>query len=408
MSIILHVDMNSFYASVEQAKNPHLLGKPLAIAGNPRERKGIIITCSYEARAVGVYTTMPLFEARKRCPDLIVLPPNFPMYRAASIAMFDILREFSPLVEPVSIDEGYVDVTLLQNPQQVAYEIQQTILTRLKLPCSIGIAPNKFLAKTASDRKKPLGITILRRRDMEHELWPLPVMEMHGVGERTAKKLQQLHIHTIGDLAKMSPYTMKLAMGKMGVQLQERANGIDRRHVNPEAIYDTKSVGNSQTLARDEEDVDALYVVLRRLSDKVAVRLYEKRLVGTTITVHIRDHNWHTVTRSGTLANATQDKRVIYQEAVRLFEIGWNNLPIRLLGVTMNNVMDETQQTEQLSLFTYEEQMKDEPIRQLVEKLTRKFGEGSIQRGISLPRAKGYHSYTSFSKDFLQDHQKGE
>ena len=202
--VILHVDMNSFYASVEMAYNPELKGKPLAVAGNPDERKGIIVTCSYEARKFGVKTTMPLWEAKKKCPQMIIMRPNFERYRAASKGIFDILRTYADLVEPVSIDEGYIDITEsfeLGTPLEIAASIQHRIKEQLDLPCSIGIAPNKFLAKMASDMKKPMGITVLRKRDIPSILWPLPVIEMHGIGEKTAEKLKGIDVLKIEDLA---------------------------------------------------------------------------------------------------------------------------------------------------------------------------------------------------------------
>lgn len=188
--ILFHLDMNSFFASVEQAYDPSLKGKPVAVAGNPKERRGIIITCSYEARAFGIYTTMPVWEAKRKCPSLLFVTPTFERYRIASQAMFAILRDYTPLVEPVSIDEGYVDVTdIVEGADAVdlARTIQDRIQRELDLPCSIGIAPNKFLAKMASGMKKPMGITILRKRDVPRVLWPLDVEEMHGVGDKTAK-----------------------------------------------------------------------------------------------------------------------------------------------------------------------------------------------------------------------------
>ncbi len=195
--VILHVDMNSFYASVEMACEPSLKGKPLAIAGNVEERRGIIVTCSYEARKFGVKTAMPLWEAKKLCPALIVRKPNFDRYREASAGMFDVLRRYTSLVEPVSIDEGYMDITesyQLGSPIEIAKSIQTALLKELDLPSSIGIAPNKFLAKMASDMKKPLGITVLRKRDVPNVLWPMACFEMHGVGKKTAEKLAPLGI----------------------------------------------------------------------------------------------------------------------------------------------------------------------------------------------------------------------
>ena len=210
--IILHVDMNTFYASVEMAHNPELKGKPLAIAGNARERRGIIVTASYEARKKNIKTTMPIWQAQKLCPELILMEPNFDRYRTASQGIFDLLRMYTPLVEPVSIDEGYLDITDYceeQSPIEIAQTIQKRIMETMDLPCSIGIAPNKFLAKTASDMKKPMGITILRKREVPAKLWPLPVGEMHGVGEKTAEKLATIQVRTIGDLANASEVALK-------------------------------------------------------------------------------------------------------------------------------------------------------------------------------------------------------
>ncbi|MER2192665.1 MAG: DNA polymerase IV [Solibacillus sp.] len=403
--IILHVDMNSFYASVEQAHDPSLKGKPIAVAGNVKERRGILVTSSYEARSFGIYTTMTVGEALKKCPHLLLLPPDFPKYRAASAAMFSILRSYTELVEPVSIDEGYMDITELASERHapdIAAEIQQRLLRELDLPCSIGIAPNKFLAKTASDMKKPLGITILRKRDMAEKLWPLPVIHMHGVGESTARKLNEVGIHTIGDLATASERELHHRFGKNGVRLYEKANGVDARAVDPNSIYDTKSVGNSTTLPRDETEYYILKETFQKLASSVAERLQAKYLAGTTISIQIRDNQWHNQTRSKTVRNAVQNPNEIFDMAWELFLAHWDERPVRLLGVTVSNVVDQAERAQQLSLFNYEQHVKDEPIVNLVDKIEQKFGKGAIQRGVRAKRT-SYASKTSFSKDFLED-----
>lgn len=405
--IIFHLDMNSFYASVEQAHDPSLKGKAIAIAGNPKERRGILVTCSYEARARGVYTTMSVWEAKRKCPELILLPPNFERYRIASKAIFEILRSYTHLVEPVSIDEGYMDVTEVDmNNDAVSFarSIQDRIIRELDLPCSIGIAPNKFLAKTASNLKKPMGITVLRKRQVNEILWPLPVIDMHGIGESTAKKLETIGIISIGDLASASPNLLKEKLGKNGVRLQNRANGIDNREVDPESIYDTKSVGNSTTLPFDETNIEDLEKVFIRLSKKVAARLDAKNLAGRSITIHIRDANWKNKTRSKTVTNRLYKEQEINQLALDLFQASWNGDPVRLLGVTVNNVYDKGESVEQLSIFNFEEHAKEEPILKLVEQLQGKFGENSIKRGMKLKKKPSLESKTSFSKDFLDDH----
>lgn len=399
--------MNSFYASVEQAHDPSLKGKAIAIAGNPKERRGILVTCSYEARAKGVYTTMSVWEAKRKCPELILLPPNFEIYRIASKAMFEILRSYTHLVEPVSIDEGYMDVTELDmNNDAIGFakSIQDRILRELDLPSSIGIAPNKFLAKTASNIKKPMGITVLRKRQVNEILWPLPVIDMHGIGESTARKLESIGIKSIGDLANANPNLLKEKLGKNGVRLLNRANGIDNRAVDPESIYDTKSVGNSTTLPYDESNIEELEKVFVRLSKKVAARLDAKNLAGRSITIHIRDANWKNKTKSKTLTSRLYKEQEIYQLALELFNASWNGDPIRLLGVTVNNVYDKGESVEQLSIFNFEEHAKEEPILKLVEQLQGKFGEDSIKRGMKVKKKPSLESKTSFSKDFLDDH----
>lgn len=405
--VIFHIDMNSFYASVEQAHDTSLKGKPIAVAGNAKERRGIIVTSSYEARAKGIYTTMTVGEAKRKCPEIILLPPDFAKYRAASAAMFAILRSYTDLVEPVSIDEGYLDVTesaKTQHPLQLAEEIQQRILHELDLPCSIGIAPNKFLAKTASDMKKPMGITVLRKRQVPQLLWPKKVIEMHGIGESTAKKLNTLQIESIGDLAQANDRLLQKELGKNGMRLKKRANGEDAREVDPNAIFDTKSVGNSTTLPRDETEYYILKETFDKLSRSVAERLKVKYLAGTTVSIQIRNFEWQNQTRSKSLKNAIQNAEDIFEVAWQLFLQNWDETPIRLIGITVSNVIDQAHSTQQLNLFNFEQHIKDEPIVDLVDKMEKKFGKGIIQRGVRV-KAKSFASKTSFSKDFLEDHQ---
>ncbi|WP_102694266.1 DNA polymerase IV [Rummeliibacillus pycnus] len=407
--IIFHIDMNCFYASVEQAYDPRLKGKALAIAGNPKERRGILVTCSYEARAKGVYTTMSVWEAKRKCPELILMAPNFERYRHASQAMFAILRTYTDLVEPVSIDEGYMDVTEIVHGKEaieLAESIQRRILNELDLPCSIGIAPNKFLAKTASDMKKPMGITILRKRDVSKMLWHLPVIEMHGVGESTAKKLEEIGIHTIGNLANIEEHRIKTILGKNGLRLKNRANGIDRREVDPNAIYDTKSIGNSMTFPIDLMEFSELENAIQKLSEKVAKRLDAKNLAGHTVSIMIRDTDWHNSSRSKTVSNAIYKKEEIAELAVALMKNNWDGSPVRLMGVTVSNVIDKKETAEQLSIFTFEKYVKEEPVLKIVEELQRKFGKDIITKGIKDVKKTTYESQTSFSKDFLDDHKK--
>lgn len=411
--VIFHVDMNSFYASVEMAHNKSLKGKPVAIAGNPKERRGIIVTSSYEARAQGVKTTMPVWEAKKLCPNLIVIPPNFPLYREMSAKIFKRLTEFTPLIEPVSIDEGYMDVTdHPTHPITLAKQVQQALLTELDIPCSIGIGPNKFLAKTASDMKKPLGITILRIRDLPQKLWPLPIDEMYGVGRKTAEKMHEINIHTIGDLAKADVYTLSHILGINGERLIQRANGIDPRRVNPDSVNDFKSIGNSTTLRFDTVDEEKIKQVLFQLSERVEERLHRRQLKGKTVQLMIRYANRKTITRSKKLPKYIQTKAEILPVILQLLDENWTKQPIRLLGVTVQDLLEEKYVVEQLDLFTYKERNRQIAIEKTVEQLKEKYGEQTFieldddDDKEEIETNKLYR--TSFQKDFLDDYKEIE
>lgn len=405
--VIFHVDMNSFYASVEIAYDPSLKGKPLAIAGNPEERRGIIVTSSYEARAKGVKTTMPLWEAKKLCPNLIVMRPNFDRYRKASSEMFKMLAAITPYVQPVSIDEGYMDITecaSLGSPLEIADRLQKQISDELDIPCSIGIAPNKFLAKMASDMKKPMGITVLRKRDLPKKLWPLPVGEMHGIGAKTAEKLKKIDIITIKDLVEADTYSLKRLLGINGERLKNRAEGNDPSLVDPDAIYDFKSIGNSETLPEDTINDNEIKKMIKKLARKVSTRLKRKEVVGQNVQIMIRFHDRKTITRSVKLQEYIEEEDTIYSISYDLFEKHWNGDPIRLLGVTVQDLVDKKIISQQLNLFTYEKDASKEKLYQTMEQLSEKYGENTFKKmrqveDKSQPR-------TSFQKDYLDDYRK--
>lgn len=406
--------MNSFYASVEVAHNSELRGKPLAIAGNVEERKGIVVTSSYEARKMGVKTTMPLWEARKHCPGLIVMPPNFPLYRKTSLQIFELLESYTPLVQPVSIDEGYLDVTddcKGKSPVAIAEEIQKRILKEIGIPCSIGIAPNKFLAKMASDMKKPLGITILRKRQLDKFLWPLDVGEMHGVGKKTKEKLNELKIKTIGDLAEANPVQLELKLGINGKRLHARANGIDDRPVDPDAIDDFKSVGNSSTFPEDLIDRQRVYTALTNLSDSVAKRMEQKGVLSFNVQLTIRYSDRTTITRSRKLENPISKSADILEAAKYLFSKNWTGQPIRLLGITGQQLVDRDEATVQLDLFSFEKDSKRADLYDTIGSIRKKFGESSLLKGNQLNKD-GSHKLrdekrrgTSLDRDFLWNYK---
>ncbi|MGQ8937290.1 DNA polymerase IV [Bacillus licheniformis] len=409
--VIFHIDMNSFYASVEMAYDPSLKGRPLAIAGNAKERKGIVVTCSYEARARGVKPPMPLWEAKRLCPELIVKPPNFDRYRSSSREMFQVLREYTDLVEPVSIDEGYMDLTdtpYRNRACETAKEIQERLQKELLLPSSIGIAPNKFLAKMASDMKKPLGITILRKREVPRILWPMDISEMYGVGRKTAEKLKTLEIEKIGDLAAADEYALKRLLGINGPRLKRRANGIDTGEVNPDRIYEFKSVGNSSTLPHDSTDEKELFGLIDKLSISVSDRLKRKEVMAAKVFIMIRFADWTNITRSKTLLNPTDSKDEIAKESKALFRQHWHGSPVRLLGVTGTDLVNRKEAVKQLDLFSFHEDAKDEPIQKVMAELNEKYGTDLIKKGVMIVKKESKTSGTSFNKDFFQDERQDQ
>ncbi|KAB8138401.1 DNA polymerase IV [Gracilibacillus oryzae] len=352
--VILHVDMNSFYASVEIAEDSTLKGKPVAIAGNPDERKGIIVTCSYEARSFGVKTTMALWEARKLCPNLVVLKPDFPKYREVSQQIFKLLGTYTPYIEPVSIDEAFMDITTcshIGSPVEIANSIQKVLLEKLDLPCSIGIAPNKFLAKMASDMKKPNGITILRKRDIAAKLWPLPIEEMYGVGKKSAEKLKKHNIIYIGDIAKAETHLIKSLLGINGEKLKARALGNDPRPVDPEKAASFKSIGSSATFPEDITDFEELLIQLKLLAQNVTLRLERKNAVSDTVQLTIRYFDRKTITRRMKLPTYIFSTEDIFYYSELLLNQHWNGSAIRLLGITMQDARSKDHATYQLSFF---------------------------------------------------------
>lgn len=383
--VILHVDMNSFFASVEIANDQSLKGKPVVVAGNEKERRGIIVTASYEARALGIRATMPLWEARKKCPEMIVKTPNHELYRKVSRQIFEKLGSISPKVEVASIDEGYIDITdcddSLGHPIQIAEYIQKMLLEELDLPCSIGIAPNKFLAKTASDMKKPLGITVLRKRDVPSILWPKKVGEMNGVGLKTEEKLHSIGIYTIEDLAKSNEEKVHILLGINGTSLRNKANGIDEREVDPSRMLSYKTIGHSTTFSIDITEEPTIAEKFESLSNRVGDKLKKKGLVADTLTITLRFRDRKTINRSKTFISPIQDGSDIFKEAMDLWKKHWNGEPLRLIGVTMSHLHPVDEVSKQLDIFSFEKDARQEPLYETLHKLQSKFGEQVIGLG---------------------------
>ncbi len=380
--VVLHIDMNAFYCSVHEAAEPDLYrGKPLAVAGSVEQRKGILVTASYPARARGVRTGMTVREAKRLCPELILLPPNFDLYRSFSLRFLNIVGDVTPLVEPVSIDECYADITgskQFGTPIEIAGELQCRIREELGLPCSIGVAPNKLLAKTASDMKKPNGLTVLRLRDVARVLWPRPCGELHGIGSKTAEKLSRLGIKTLGELAQAEEQFLSSHFGTMGRFLKRAANGEDDAPVTP-GRERAKSVGHTVTLPQDVTEAAEAHRVLLNLADQVTRRLRRQALVAATVQLTIRRPDMRTITRSLTLASPTDERKEVYEAACDLYDRHWSDRsPVRLLGVTCQNLRPKADMPMQLDLFAFAEQPKREHLTSIMDRIRDKFGEQAI------------------------------
>jgi len=347
---ILHVDMDAFYASVEIRDAPELAGLPVAVGGRSDSR-GVISAASYEARAFGVHSAMPTSIAERMCPDLVLLPPSFEKYTRVSRTIMEIFRRYTPLVEPLSLDEAFLDVAgcerLHGDAIEIGRSIRRDILKETALVASIGVAPTKFIAKLASDLDKPDGFRVIRRNEIRSVLDPLPVGKIFGVGRSTAKRLASLGVHTIGQLAGLERDDVVERFGSSGAWIHDLAHGIDPRRVNPKRPE--KSHGMERTYAEDISDRELLKKNLYEYCEEVAFALRDRGLQGKTIAIKARFSNFKTVTRSRTMDRHTNLGARIYATARELFE----RVPpgaLRLLGVQISG-LEDVRTAHQANLF---------------------------------------------------------
>ena len=330
--------MDAFYASVEQRDNPQLRGKPIAVGGQPQSR-GVVAAASYEARAFGVFSAMPMSKAVRLCPSLVIVRPDFARYKAASNAVFSILREVTPLVEPLSLDEAYLDVT--ENAwgetlgTAVAKRLKERIKTDTGLTASAGVAPNKFLAKIASGWKKPDGLTVISPERVEPFLQQLPVDALWGVGPVTAKKLRAKGMDRLVDVRTADPQLLRDTVGSLADWLRQLANGVDDRLVV--ASREAKSSGTENTYPDDLSDLDVIRTEIAEMAGHAISWLSRKQLLARTVTIKVRYHDFTTITRSHS-APPTRDEDDLTARAVRLLDkTEAGRIPIRLLGVSVHN-----------------------------------------------------------------------
>lgn len=381
--------MNCFFASCEIAENPSLKEKKIAVAPNTMDRKGIILAANYEARPYGVHSAMRVVDAVRKCPDLIIVEPSMALYSEYSRKFFEYFLKITPLVEPASIDEGYLDVTDVCKPEEVinlAHKIQNDLLNKLSLPCSIGIGPNKFLAKMASDMKKPLGITILRKREVPEKLWPLPIREMIGVGKKTLEILIAMGIKTIGDLANFKDLNLlKEVIGENNAtSLYAHANGIGSNEVDINRFNDVSSISNSQTFDHDEYAIDNMKLVMKLITNTMCNRMEKQSLKAYNFTLQLKYNNFKTTSKSVTLKNPTSDSRQIYKLFEQIFDDFYDeSFPLRLIGVAANKVIVANEELRQMSIFdSLDSEQKDIEINNLIKTLNNEFGLATLKRGI--------------------------
>ena len=382
---IIHLDMDAFYPSVEILDNPALKGKPVIVGGS--KERGVVSSASYEARKFGIHSAQPIAKAKRLCPDGIFLPVRMSRYQEISKQVFEIFHRFTPLVEPISIDEAFLDVTgsirLFGQPEDIAKKIKQIILTETGLTISAGVAPSKFVAKIASDIDKPDGLTVVHPDGVRDFLDPLPVKKMWGVGKVTQLLLSRLNIHTFRDLRQTPVKVLEKKYGKQGVKIHLLAMGIDERDVIPE--HDMKSIGHEQTYLQDIISLDVAQKELLALGNKVARRMRLKDLKGKTVTLKIKYFDFVQITRSATLTKSTDDGSEIYSVACHLLEkTEVTKKPIRLLGISLSQLSFLGIGT-QLSLFDQDpSSQKRQRLNTVLDSLYEKFGDKSVVPGTLL------------------------
>jgi DNA polymerase IV (DinB-like DNA polymerase) len=349
--IIFHMDMDHFYTAVEEREHPEYKGKPVVVGANPKDGagRGVVSTSNYEARKAGIHSGMPISRAWKLCPDAVYLPPNFPLYIEVSIEIMDIARKYADKFEQWGIDEAFLDVsTRVKNyaeAEALAKQIKREILEKERLTCSIGVGPNKLVAKVASDYQKPDGLTIVKEGEAEQFLAPLPVRRLLWVGRKTEAKLKALGVNTIGALAHYDPTVLIETFGVMGTQMHLMARGIDRSEV--EQRTEVKSISHETTFEEDTANAEAVLKALNALSEEVSKEALSQSLFFRTITVKVRYENFETHTRSKTLqfmTNRTQDLKKTARELLQPFLRG--DRKVRLIGVRVSSfVKGEKQKT---------------------------------------------------------------
>ena len=381
--VYFHIDLNAFFASCEELLDPSLKGKPLVVGG--KSRRSVISTANYEARKYGIHSAMPMQQAEKLCKDLVIVNGHYAFYSDMSHQFMQIIHSYTDLVEKASIDECYADMTDVicryPKPLDVAFEIQRRVLEETGLRCSIGIGPNMFLAKMAIDMKKPMGITVLRIRDVPEKMWPLPIREMQGIGKRTVPLMEDLNIHTIKDLATYQDLNaLKPVLGKNIESMIKRANGYDDRTLMTD--YDSKSMGISETLLEDVTDYDELRGLIRTLCRRLSKRLKEAHKAGYHVSMRICYYDFRNANKSKKLSAPIWTSDDLFVQAMILFDSSYEEEEaVRLIGVSVSDFAGEDFLAKQVSLFDAPE---EESTSEILHDLNHQLGTQAFVRASSL------------------------
>lgn len=386
--MILHVDMDAFYCSVEERDNPALVGKPVIVGGTP-EGRGVVAAANYEARKYGVHSAMASARAYRLCPHAIVIRPRIDFYAEVSHQIREIFAQFTPIIEPLSLDEAFLDATgsesLFGSSADIGRGVKQQIRAELQLVASVGIAPNKFLAKIASDVRKPDGFVVVERSDVQAFLDPLPVGRIWGVGKVTGRAFEKLGITTIGQLRNLSLDSLNELFGASGEHYWNLARGIDNRPVVPDR--EAKSISHETTFAEDIADMDVLRAWLVDLVEQVARRLRHHDLRGRTVDIKVRFTDFTTISRSLTLGESTHATQELLDAGLELLNnrLPPRHLPVRLLGFGVNH-LDGSGRTQQ-HLFDQSDRERRRELDTVADQIAAKFGKRAIRRGAGLPKS---------------------
>ena len=382
--VIVHIDLNAFFVRAEEIRNPSIEGKAVAIGH--LGRGGIVSTCSYEARKFGVRSGMPMNKAVDLCPHLLILPPDYRFYVTLSHEFKNYIRSITKKVESASIDELFADFTDVvkgkKNIEAYFRSIQNTLYEKTGLKCSIGVGPTKFLAKMGSDYQKPMGLTIIRRRNIKDILYPLPIDDMFGVGKKSAPRLKHVGIKTIGDLANAlnnDDEKVLNILGKFSIELKEWVNGYGSDEIITE-WDDPKSIGNSTTLKEDTNQFETIKTTLEMLAEEVSLRAKRDSMIGNTIQIMAKDTKYQAHNKSITFKNPTNKASDIFNVALKLYEKNFLDLTVRAVGITLQNLINIKDVSIQMTFYDYEQHEEENKTKLLINEINRKIKGSPLKR----------------------------